>query len=60
MLLKRLTEPTGWLFCDGRSVAGSTYPDLSAVIGNSYGGDDVNFNLPNLMSDKFPLGVGAS
>ena len=54
-----LTEPTGWLFCDGRSVAGSTYPDLSAVIGNSYGGDDVNFNLPNLMSDKFPLGVGS-
>jgi len=40
--------PYGWLKCDGSSVAGANYPDLSAVIGNRYGGDTTNFNLPNL------------
>lgn len=40
--------PYGWLNCDGSLVAGSDYPDLSAVIGNRYGGDVNNFNLPNL------------
>tara|TARA_R110001583_G_scaffold2390_3_gene17388 strand:- start:5774 stop:7471 length:1698 start_codon:yes stop_codon:yes gene_type:complete len=40
--------PHGWLPCDGRSVVGAHYKDLSAVIANNYGGDTVNFNLPNL------------
>ena len=40
--------PYGWLKCNGSSVAGADYPDLSAVIGNRYGGDTTNFNLPNL------------
>ncbi len=40
--------PYGWLKCDGASVAGTDYPDLSAVIGNRYGGNNINFNLPNL------------
>ena len=40
--------PYGWLKCDGSLVAGATYPDLSAVIGNRYGGNAVNFNLPDL------------
>lgn len=52
-----LSAPTGWLFCDGSSVAGSTYQDLSGVIGNTFGGDDVNFNLPDLMPNKFPVGA---
>jgi len=40
--------PYGWLKCNGASVAGTDYPDLSAVIGNRYGGNNINFNLPNL------------
>ena len=30
--------PYGWLPCDGRTVSGVTYPELSALIGNTYGG----------------------
>ncbi|HWT76562.1 MAG TPA: tail fiber protein [Mobilitalea sp.] len=41
-------EPYGWLYCDGRSLPVEQYPALYAVIGNRYGGDSVNFNLPNL------------
>jgi len=40
--------PYGWLLCNGQSVAGSTYPDLSAAIGTTYGGSGGNFNVPNL------------
>ena len=39
--------PTGWLLCNGQSVAGADYPLLSAVIGNTYGGGSVNFTLPD-------------
>jgi microcystin-dependent protein len=51
------TEPVGWLICDGRSVAGTTYPQLSAAIGTLYGGDSTNFNLPNLMGGGMLYGV---
>ena len=43
-----LEVPYGWLECDGSSVLGADYKDLSGVIANNYGGDDVNFNVPNL------------
>lgn len=42
--------PPGWLLCNGQQVAGSAYKELSAVIGNSYGGDTVNFNVPNFIN----------
>ena len=51
------TEPLGWLICDGRSVAGATYPQLSAAIGTLYGGDSTNFNLPNFMGGGMLYGV---
>ena len=51
------TEPLGWLICDGRSVAGATYPQLSAAIGTLYGGDSTNFNLPNFMGGGVLYGV---
>lgn len=42
--------PAGWLLCNGQSVAGSIYPELSAVIGTTFGGDAINFNVPNLIN----------
>ena len=50
-----LEIPYGWLECDGTSYAGADYKDLSAVIASTYGGDDVNFNVPNLV-DKVLYG----
>jgi hypothetical protein len=51
--------PNGYLVCNGQSVAVVDYPDLYAVIGNIYGGDDANFNVPNLV-DKFIQGSTTS
>jgi microcystin-dependent protein len=42
--------PFGWLLCNGQSVAGSQYPQLSAVIGTTFGGSGGNFNVPNLIN----------
>lgn len=42
--------PSGWLLCNGQSVAGAQYPYLSAVIGYTYGGAGANFNVPNLIN----------
>jgi len=47
--------PTGWLLCDGSSVATATYPDLFAAIGYVYGGAGANFTLPDLV-DVFVRG----
>jgi hypothetical protein len=51
--------PNGYLLCDGKSYAVADYSDLYAVIGNTYGGDSTNFNVPNLI-DKFIQGSTAS
>lgn len=32
------TTPTGWLLCNGATYSNSTYPNLVAVIGNTFGG----------------------
>ena len=44
------TVPTGYLLCDGQAVSRSTYADLFAVIGTSFGAGDgsTTFNVPNL------------
>ena len=41
--------PNGWLLCDGSAVSRTTYADLFAVIGTSYGAGDGSktFNLPD-------------
>jgi microcystin-dependent protein len=43
------TIPSGWLLCDGSSVATATYPDLFTALGYAYGGAGANFNLPNMV-----------
>jgi microcystin-dependent protein len=43
--------PTGWLLCQGQAVSRTTYSDLFAVIGTTYGLGDgsTTFNVPNLV-----------
>ena len=38
--------PDGWLECNGQSVSTTTYPELFAKIGYTYGGSGGSFNLP--------------
>lgn len=42
--------PSGWLICDGSAVSRTTYADLFALIGETYGEGDnsTTFNLPDL------------
>lgn len=44
------TAPTGWLLCYGQAVSRTTYADLYAAIGTTYGTGDgsTTFNLPDL------------
>ena len=49
------TAPTGWLLCYGQGLNTTTYADLFAVIGYTYGGSGSTFNLPDLRG-RVPLG----
>ena len=40
------TPPKGWAFCDGATLIADSNPDLNSMIGNTYGGNEVAFNLP--------------
>ena len=51
--------PAGYLLCNGASYKVVDYPNLYAAIGNKYGGDTANFNVPNLV-DKFIQGSTTS
>ena len=51
------TAPHGYLLCDGASYKVADYPDLYAVIGNTYGGDTENFNVPDYRETVL-VGVG--
>lgn len=51
-----LHEPTGWLYCDGGSHSTSTYSNLFAVIGYTYGGSGSSFNVPDLRG-RSPAGL---
>lgn len=42
------TAPDGWLGCDGRSVQKADYPELYALLGDTYGAAGDEFSLPNL------------
>ena len=50
----------GWLFADGSLKDKTAYPDLFAVLGNTYGTQTSSqFYLPNLQ-DKFAIGRGST
>jgi len=51
------SAPTGWLICDGSLVSTTTYADLFAVIGYTYGGTGATFQLPD-MRGRTTIGVG--
>jgi len=53
------TPPTGWLLANGQSVATTTYSDLFAIIGYSYGGSTSTFALPNLKGRDI-IGFGSA
>jgi microcystin-dependent protein len=55
------TPPEGWLLCDGRPVARTTYARLFSVIGTTYGTGDgaLTFNLPDLRG-RFFLGQSST
>jgi microcystin-dependent protein len=41
-------QDLGWRLCDGFPLDVAGYPDLYNAIKNLYGGDAINFNLPDL------------
>ena len=49
--------PRGYLLADGASYPTADYPHLYAVIGNTYGGDSTNFNVPDYRETVL-VGVG--
>lgn len=53
--------PTNWLVCNGQAVSRTTYADLFAVIGTSYGAGDgsTTFNLPDKRG-KVSVGLNGS
>lgn len=55
------STPSGYLFCDGSAVSRTTYADLFAAIGTSWGNGDglTTFNVPDLQN-MFLRGSGSS
>lgn len=53
--------PTGWLLCDDSAVSRTTYSELFAVIGTTYGAGDgsTTFNVPDMRASS-PVGAGTS
>ena len=58
MLWGGIDIPQNWLLCDGEKYKVEDYPELYAVIGDTYGSGPTGFfNIPNLVQ-RFPLGWG--
>lgn len=55
------TAPSGWLMTDGTAVSRTTYANLFAVIGTTYGAGNgsTTFNLPNI-GDRMIRGKGST
>lgn len=52
-----ILEPEGWFNCDGRLLNKITYINLFNAIGNTYGGSDPTFNIPDIQG-RVPIGAG--
>jgi microcystin-dependent protein len=54
------TSPEGWLLCDGSAINRTTYANLFALIGTTYGSGNgtTTFNVPDMRS-RIPMGAGA-
>jgi len=52
--------PNGYVFCAGQTLNTSTYADLFAIIGYTFGGAGQNFSIPNFENDgsRFPVSKG--
>ncbi|MCM1516229.1 MAG: phage tail protein [Paraprevotella sp.] len=46
--------PDGWVFCDGRLLSNTTYPEYAAVVGTTYGGDSTRCATP-MFAGRFAL-----
>jgi hypothetical protein len=55
------TAPSGFLLCDGSAVSRTTYANLFALFGTTFGTGDgsTTFNLPNFISN-LPIGAGGT
>jgi microcystin-dependent protein len=53
------TSPEGWLLCDGAVISRTTYANLFALIGATYGSGNgtTTFNVPDMRS-RMPMGAG--
>ena len=49
--------PVGWALCNGQSLPVAQYQALYVLLGNTYGGNTSNFNLPDLQG-RVPLHAG--
>lgn len=52
------SAPVGYVLCDGSSYSTTTYADLFAVIGYTYGGAGATFAVPDLRG-RMPTGVSS-
>lgn len=43
-----INVPSGYLPCEGQELSSSQYPELYSIIGNTFGGNEKIFNLPDL------------
>lgn len=55
------TAPDGYMFANGQAISRTTYSDLFAIYGTTFGAGDgsTTFNLPNL-NGRTPVGLNAS
>lgn len=45
-------EASGWMPCDGRTLAAASYPELFVVLGYLHGGSDEQFCLPDYRGSR--------